>query len=139
RDNAGNVSPFSAAMCSAIPLDDPSGAPAGGFTQLSGQAGYFQSTISRATAANATLTVPSGTARLIGLLVSKGPGYGTINVTFAGTNLGNVSLDNATALKQQVVTFPQLAANATGTLVVKVVSPGVKVEVDGYGEFRLNS
>lgn len=135
RDNAGNVSVYKA-KTTAYPLDDATGT-AVNFTKLSGLTGqgYYLDTVARSTTANATLTAPASTVGIkrVGLLVTKGPSYGSIEVLFNGTSLGTFNTAAATVQKRQLISLPPFATATTGTLKVRVVSPGARVEIDGLG------
>jgi hypothetical protein len=138
RDNAGNVSPW-AYRVTALPVDDAV-ASVSGFTKSSGLTGqgYYLDTVSRSTTAGAKLTAPAATQGIkrVGVLVTKGPGFGSIEVRFNGVSLGTFSTANPSVAQRQVIVLPAFASAQPGTLRVRVASPGVRVVVDGLGLLR---
>ena len=71
-------------------------------------------------------------ADTIGLLVAKGQNNGKITVFFAGKKLGTWSLAAATNKVKQQILVKNFTSVKTGTLVVKVVSAGKPVRIDGF-------
>jgi hypothetical protein len=131
RDNAGNVSAFSAAKSTAVPVDDPSLAvTSGSWTRLTGQTGTYRTTISRSNAVGDMLATGSVTAQRIAVLVTKASGYGTIQIRWNGTLKATVSLNNASTLKKQYIVLTAFASPQTGNLTIRH-SAGGRVDIDG--------
>jgi hypothetical protein len=131
RDFAGNVSAFSTGKSTAIPIDDASlSVAAGSWSRLTALSGTYLGTISRSTAAGAQLTTASITGRRIAVLVTKGPGYGTIEVRWNGVIQVTASLNNATTQKKKYIVLPVFGTVETGTLTITNSSGGT-VDIDG--------
>lgn len=57
---------------------------------------------------------------------------GVVKVRWNGVTLGKLSLYSATD-RRRVFKLPSFASVRTGSVVIKVVSPGARVEIDGLG------
>ena len=102
----------------------------------SGATGYYQNSYSASSTAGSTLTSSNLRGRRLGLLVTKSPTAGTIQILWNGTVLGRVSLTTSTTIKKSLVRVAPFTSVQTGTLQVKVVSSGKRVEIDGVGVSR---
>ena len=129
---AGGVEPggWAEPRCVVAPVDDRTLQRVGSDWQRRTGSGRWQQTYLQTTRKGATLRLEGVHARAVGLLVEKGPGHGKVKVLHDGVALGTVSLDG-TARKRVVVPLGELGAERVGTLVVKVVSAGRTVRVDG--------
>jgi hypothetical protein len=130
-DTVGNLGALAAWKCTTTPLDDRKATAAGGFAKKTGTA-HFNGTFRQATAKGATLTLKGVKADTIGLLVAKGKNNGKITVFFAGKKLGTWSLASLTNKVKQQILVKNFTSEKTGTLVVKVVSAGKPVRIDGF-------
>jgi hypothetical protein len=130
-DTVGNMGSPSAWKCTTTPLDDRKATATGGFAKKTGS-GYFKGTFRKATAKGATLKLEGVKADTIGLLVAKGKNNGKISVFFAGKKLGTWSLAATTNKVKQQILVKNFASVKTGTLVIKVVSAGKPVRIDGF-------
>ena len=133
RDKSGNVSPWSADKCTAIPLDDAVMTASGTWTRSTAATGYYLNSFSASTASGATLQMSGLQAKRLGLLVTKSPTAGTIQILWNDVLLQQVSLTASTTIKRALITLAPFASVQTGTLKVKVVSSGKRVEIDGLG------
>ena len=91
HDKAGNVSGWSAAKCSAIPLDDRALAASKGWKKLTGKA-FLNGTRDAGVCKGKTLTKKGALAGRAVLYVDKGKGFGTINVLYNGKVVKKISL-----------------------------------------------
>jgi hypothetical protein len=130
KDNAGNVSAWSAAKCTALPLDDPSLAATGTWSRGTGT-GYYQGTFSRSTTGGSSLTKTGVNAKAVSVLVTKCPTCGSIKLYWAGGFLRQVSLVSTTIQKKQLVQIVSFTTPQTGSVKVTVAGSGKKVEIDG--------
>jgi hypothetical protein len=103
----------------------------GGFSHKNG-AGNYLGTYSVASSKGASLSKSGVTARRLALIVTKGPGEGSVKVYIGSKLLGTVSLANGSVKKLQFINLPLLPTLTTGT--VKIVSTSSKpVIIDGVG------
>jgi len=130
-DTVGTLGAQAAWKCTTTPLDDRKATAAGGFVKKTGSA-HFKGTFRQATKKGATLKLTGVKADTIGLLVAKGQNNGKITVFFAGKKLGTWSLAAATNKVKQQILVKNFTSVKTGTLVVKVVSAGKPVRIDGF-------
>lgn len=128
-DTAGNVGGLSSWHCATTPVDDRT-ATSTGFTDKDAQ-GYYEATYRRATEKGSKLVLQGARARRIGLLVAKGPGNGEVKVFFGGKSLGTWSLKASKDRQKVKILVADLGSVKTGNLVVKVVSDGKPVRIDG--------
>ncbi len=134
RDKSGNVSGWSADKCTAIPLDDARMTPTGTWTRTTtGATGYYLNSYSASSASGATLQLANVQAKRLGLLVTKSVGAGTIQILWNGAVLQEVSLAAGSTVKKFLIQLTPFTTVQTGTVTIKVVSSGKRVEVDGLG------
>jgi hypothetical protein len=97
--------------------------------------GYYFDTLTATGTLNATLTRPSAQLDRVSLVATRCPTCGVVGV-YVGTNLvGTVNLYSATTERQHVFVLKQFALTS-GTVVVKSLSSGKTVQVDGLGITR---
>lgn len=134
RNGVGLLSASSNMRCTTAPADDRA-LTAASFVRKS-QTGNYLNTFSEATAAGARLTLPIAGAKKVLLVVQRCPGCGVVDV-FVGTRLvlNDLNLNAASVVRKVVVTIT-LPATLTGTLMVRVVSSGKPVRVDGASTLR---
>jgi photosystem II stability/assembly factor-like uncharacterized protein len=129
RDNAGNLSAFSATKCTMIPVDDKTlVVKSGTWQRRTGQAGAFNGTLTIASAHNATLTLANLHARQVGIMVKRCSNCGTLLITFAG---GQTFQADTSGSGFQIFTIPTTSTVKQGTLTLKVGSAGHPVQIDG--------
>ena len=128
RDAAGNVSGWSAERCTAKPLDDRALTSKGAWAKTKGKA-FYAGTIATAKAKGASLTRAGALPGRVALVVTKGKAFGTVGVYYNGKLVKKVALAATKTKVKQVVALPRLAKK--GTIVVKVLTAGKTVQVDG--------
>jgi hypothetical protein len=119
HDMAGNVSRWSAAKCSAIPLDDRALAASTGWKKLTGKA-FLYGTARQATAKGKTLMIKGALSGRAVLYVDKGKGFGTVKVLYNGKVVKTISLASTVRRMKVAVTLPRLTK--TTTIVIKTTS-----------------
>jgi hypothetical protein len=129
RDNAGNLSAFSAKKCTMIPVDDKTMAASGSWTRKSGQAGAWLGTLSVATAHGASLKLLNVHTRQVGIMVKTCPGCGEVQILFGSQSLGFADLNRTTGFT--IFVGPVFSSVRTGSVTFKVSSSGKKVQIDG--------
>jgi hypothetical protein len=127
RDNAGNLSAFSGQKCTMIPVDDKPMTASTGWQRKTGQAGAFLGTLSVASQANKTLSLNSVHARQIGILTKRCSNCGTFTITFNGQTFSANSAGSGFV----IFTIPATSTVKTSKLVLKVISSGKPVQIDG--------
>jgi hypothetical protein len=127
HDKAGNVGGWSAAKCTALPLDDRSLAASSGWKRLSSKS-FYLGTAMQTTAKGKTLTRRGAIKGRSVLIVDEGKGFGTINVLYNGRVVKKISLA-ATRTKYHVAIALPKVTRAT-TIVIKTTS-AKKVQIDG--------
>jgi hypothetical protein len=134
RDTYGNVSTWSAPRCTSRALDDRSLRVGTGWAAKT-SAGYYFNTLLAGSKTGVVLTRPSAQVARIALVATRCPTCGIVGVYVDSTLVGTVNLAASTTLRQQVIPLRPFALR-TGTVVVKVLSSGKLVQVDGLGISR---
>jgi hypothetical protein len=127
RDAAGNVS-GAVQRCEAVPLDDTAFTRAGSWgTTFGGY--YYNGTASTTSTVGSSLNMTTVTTKQIGVLVTKCPGCGQIQVFLGGVLRGTFDLNTGGTSYRQIVsvTLPSLT---TGAFQI-VNSNGLPTEIDG--------
>ncbi|TDU82269.1 hypothetical protein EV138_7158 [Kribbella voronezhensis] len=132
RDGAGNVSAWSASVCSALPQDDRAFTAKGSVSRTT-YAGAYRTTLSRLGASGASLGKDGESGNRIAVTVLAGPSQGAVDVTFAGRRIGRVSLA-ASTWSRKVVYLP-VTSWITGRVVVTSVS-SLPSNIDGVALLR---
>jgi len=78
------------------------------------------------------LTLKNVTANRLALVATTCSGCGKVTVSHAGDLLGRVNLDRAKTTRHKILTLP-LGELRTGNVVIKVISRGKPVKIDGLG------
>jgi len=130
RDALGLVSAWTAATCTAIPLDDRSLTRSGRWTAGSGTA-YYRSTYLRSSSSGAKLTRTGVVAKRIAIVATTCPTCGSVRVYWGSTLLRTISLRSATTVNKKLITVTTFTSARKGTLMIKVYSSGKKVLIDG--------
>ena len=134
RDRAGNLSPWTADSCTAVPLDDRALTRSAGWTAATSSSDYA-GTILTSTTDGATLTARDVQVRRVWLVATRGPGQGTVGVYSGSTLLRTISLASGTTTHRAVIDVGDLGAVATTTLTVKDLG-SAPVSVDGLALSR---
>jgi hypothetical protein len=137
RDTAGNSSPWSAARCTSVALDDRSLSASAGWKRVRAS-GDYAGTHTLSTRPGATLSRTGVQARRVAIVVTRCPSCGSIVVSLGSTRLGTVNLYAKTTQRKVVVWLPALPSVRSGTVTVRVTSrTGRAVRVDGLVVSRL--
>jgi hypothetical protein len=131
-DTAGNVGAWSSEQCTATPADDRVARKSKEWSRKSGAAYYAGSSLTTRQR-GAALTLRGVHARKLGLLVSTGRGHGRVAVFWNGARLGVWSLASGPRAHQRLLAVASWPDVRTGKLVVRVVSSGKPVRIDGFG------
>jgi hypothetical protein len=133
RDKALNVSAWSAARCTASPLDDRHLSAATGWTRPANNAAYYASTITTAAKSGLVLTRTTAKAKQISIVATKCNGCGVIGVYLNGVLQKQISLNNAgTTVHKQIIPVITYTAVKSGTITIKTLNAG-RVNIDGLG------
>lgn len=131
-DGTGNTDASPARRSWTVPLDNTELTHGTGWTQKSTRGAYL-GTYSQSAVQGATLTRNVTNARKVALVVTKGVGYGKVQV-FAGTELlKTVGLAATTRKTKQVIPIPKFATAFTGELRIVVLTAGKTVRIEGLG------
>jgi hypothetical protein len=128
RDAAMNVSAYSTERCTARPLDDRSLKAKGAWKKKTGTS-YFAGTIVMTKSTGAKLTRKGALAGRVALVATKGRHYGKVGIYYNGKLVKKVKLGAATKTTKSVIALPNLGKS--GKVVIKVLSSGKKVFIDG--------
>ena len=131
RDQAGNVSTWSADRCSVSPLDDRAlRRSARGWTSAADSRAY-RATITVSATRNATLTASNARISHIALIATTCSTCGTVSFYLNGHYWRSVSLHAATTHHQVMLLLPPVSRRQT-TVTVKNGN-GRRVNIDGLG------
>jgi alpha-tubulin suppressor-like RCC1 family protein len=144
RDAAGVVSPWAGEVdpylapetCTAVPLDDRSLTRSGSWTAGTSTA-YFRGTYLRSRSYGARLTRTGVEARRIALVATTCPTCGTVKVYLGTRLLKTISLHSDTTVIGKIIPVKSWSALHSGTVMIRVVSSGKKVIIDGLAISRL--
>jgi hypothetical protein len=132
-DKAGwTPAAWSAEQCTTVPLDDPALTRVGLWNTVTGS-GYYGPSVSRTTSIGASESVAMR-GQIIGVLVTKQPGGGTVTLKWNGSTKLTASLSAATVQKQQLLTF-NLGSVQSGTLEISLTGYST-LDVDGAGAYK---
>ena len=130
RDNAGNVSKWTPAPCSAVQLDDRFLKAVGAWTRVTGRAKWYDKTFSRTTARGATLSKYATFTR-IALSALHCPTCGKVQIYAGKTLIKTLDLH---ATKFGRTNFVSNAVKLrTARVYIKVVSRHRLVQIDALG------
>lgn len=136
RDHAGNISGWSAERCTAFPVNDRS-LSGSGWSRAS-SSGTYLNTASIATTLNRSLTLTGVRYKRLALIVTKGSGYGTVQIWQGSTKLKSISLaSTSTRKKQVIVVLTRSSVSSPVTLRITVSTSGKRVAVEGLGISRV--
>jgi hypothetical protein len=131
-DAVGNLSPWSAESCTALPLKNTSLSHSTGWSKQTGS-GYYMKSYSISSRQGASLTRTGVVTRRIAVVVTKCPTCGTLGVYWSGTLLKKINLAATATRKKQLITVAGWASSRSGTVKLVVLSSGKPVMVEGLG------
>jgi hypothetical protein len=142
-DMLGNSSEGSES-CTAVPLNDASLTRSGTWKTASSSDIYFDSKLSTSSVSGSKLTRQGiKGAKRLAVLVTTCNGCGTIQVLWngvalqrAGTTSTKISLASTSTKKKVLVQLKPLAGLQDGTAIIKVVTSGKPVKIEGLGIAR---
>lgn len=129
RDIAGNLSSWSAATCTARPLDDPTLTPTSAWTRITG-AQFYNQTATATTTRNAQLSLTNVTTDRLGIVATTCPSCGMVDIRIGNTDLGTINLASAARHYRRILALPSFAPR-TGVVAIQVLSSGKQVQIDG--------
>jgi hypothetical protein len=129
-DSLGH-SATSAVRCTATFLDDKSLVSSAKWHHKTGKA-FFQKTYSMTAKKGQTLSAPSAKFDRVALLATTCPGCGRVGVYSGSKLLATVNLARSKTTNQVIIAVNK-GAQRSATLVVKVLTTGKPVTVDGLG------
>lgn len=133
RDKAGNVSAWTAPLCTTRMADDRSLRASGGWSRSGGQAGFYGSTFSRAVKKGAMLQ-KTGTFRRVAVSAVRCPTCGTIEIKAGTTVLKTIELRGKRT--KTFIWVSKVRPLAKATLTISVLTRGKPVIIDSYGLAR---
>lgn len=135
RDKVGNVSPWSAPLCTAVLADDRAlSTTTGTWTLLTGSS-YYDNTYTQSATASSALTLPTVQADRFELMATRCSTCGSVGIYVGGTLLKTVNLSSS--VTQYKWTYSFTTSYVTGALSIKVLSPtGKTVQIDAFGASR---
>ncbi|MBA3020422.1 hypothetical protein [Propionicimonas sp.] len=129
RDAKGQVSAWTAETCTSTPTDDRKLTRAGTWKKVKSTKS-FAKTVLTAKKAGIKLTAKKARVHRLALLVTTGPGYGSVTVRVGSRVLGTYSLASAKVKKQVRIDLPTLPTSTTGDVVITTNSNKL-VTIDG--------
>lgn len=135
RDSLGNVSAWSAEQCTTLPLDDRVLSKSAGWTRGTGK-GYVAGTWTETTKHGAKMTLSGAQVRRAAVFFRRCPGCGSVAVYVGGHYWKTVYTASKLTPQPWWLILPSRALS-TGSIVLKVVSSGKPVYIDGLGVSRV--
>lgn len=135
RDTVGNISNWSKATCTAIPLSTQH-LGYGSAWMLVQRSNLFAGDAIVATKKNARMTLAGVTTEKLSLVVSRCPSCGEIRVYWNGNLVRKVDLSSSKTAHRRVIALKSWPNAHSGKLVVKVVSAGKPVQIEGVALYR---
>ena len=134
-DDWGNSSGWSPQRCTTLPLDDR--ALTGTNWNRTADEGSYLGTISSSNAAGAVLTRTDVNATRLGVVVTRCPGCGRLQVRWRGSLVGTVDLTAPSVRRKVVILLPALASPGVGTVTLVAAPAGANpARVDGLAVVR---
>jgi hypothetical protein len=128
-DYDGNMSPYTHAQCVTRPLDDRSLTASTGWSRGTGT-GYYLSTYTLTKSSSKTLRLPSATLDRVGIVATKCPSCGTVDVYVGTTRVARFSLYATRTLRQQILIARPFTATSSSVRVISR-SSGKTIVIDG--------
>jgi subtilisin-like proprotein convertase family protein len=122
--------------CTAVPVNNTSLLHQGTWAKKTAT-GYYMNTYSQTSHAGASLKLVGVVANRLGLIVTKCPGCGTVDVFLNTTFLKRVNLNATTTRHKQVVALVPFASESTGDVTITVHSSGKPVKIEGLGVLNI--
>lgn len=132
-DVTSNIGNWSAARCTAVPLDDRALTATTGWTRVTGSP-YWNGTSTNTSTQNKALTRTGAQLDQVGILATRCSTCGVVGV-YVGTHLIG-KINTAGALLYQKLYLLPVFSYRTGTVKVKVLSSGKPVKIDGLALTR---
>ena len=129
RDSVLNSSPWTEPRCTSRPFDDRSLTAGVGWTRGSG-APYWKKTITTTTGARRTLSRSGVQLDRVGVLVTRCPACGIVDVFIDDVKIRRINLERASTTHKDVVFLPSFAPR-TGTVKITSVTSDKSVRIDG--------
>jgi Bacterial Ig domain len=126
RDFAGNVSGWSAARCTSVPLRAANLAYSSGWGTVSSSL-YFAGSAHKTKTHGSRVTRSSIQAKRIWLVATKCSSCGTAQVQWNGVVTANVNLASATTKHEQLIAVASFSSARTGTLTITTTSASGKL------------
>lgn len=130
RDRVGNIGARSNERCATTPVDDLAFSASNGWRHANDRRAYL-GTLTATRESGQRLRLADTRAKTLRLLVRTCPDCGTVRVTHGGRNLGIFELTSPPARNKQVLLLRRYPRLRNGVVVVRVVSSGKPVQVDG--------
>jgi hypothetical protein len=130
RDQAGNVSTWSAPRCTAVALDDRALAGSWGWSRVTG-ASYYAGTATVTSQRGATLMRTGVQAKRIYLVASRCATCGTVGVYWNGVLIKKISLYARTTASKSVIDVTTFPGVRSGTVKIRPLTSGTRVLIDG--------
>ncbi|MDP3892002.1 fibronectin type III domain-containing protein [Nocardioides sp.] len=132
-DHAGHASPWTGARCTAIALDDRDLARSSGWRAQT-PTGWLRRTALVTTTKGATLSLTGARLKRVALVAQKCRTCGVVRISAGGRRVGTIDLTSRTTARRTVV-LPTFSER-TGTVTVRVLSSGKRVQIDALGVSR---
>ena len=131
-DAAANAGRESAAACTARPIDDVA-LKGRGWARRDGVRGFYRGTFIRTRIHGTTATLDGVRTRTLALLATTGPGNGVVDVFLGGERIRRLDLSASPFERSRLIPLANFSSPHRGGVVVKVVSYGRPVTIDGLG------
>lgn len=129
-DHAGNSSPWTNRRCSATPVDDRATRATSGWRRLKDSKSY-RGTVTVTREKGQRLVLPRAEGRTFELVATTCPRCGAVKVRLGNRNLRTVSLRSSKVRTKRILHVASFERVRRGRVVVRVVSSGKPVRVDG--------
>lgn len=129
-DRVGNLGARSNERCATTPIDDRAFRASSGWGHAKDGRAYLDTLTSTRTSRQ-WLRLGNTHAKTLRLLARTCPDCGSVQVTHGGRNLGVFDLTSRRTRNKQVILLRRYAGLRDGAVVVRVVSSGQPVQIDG--------
>jgi hypothetical protein len=118
--------------CTSVPVNDRDLARRKSWSSRAGSS-FYLGTASKSTVRGSTLTLSGVRARTLALVASRCGSCGRVKVKWNGTLLKTISLRSSSTQRKRLLSVATFGSVQTGTLVIRVVSRGKPVLIEGLG------